>query len=260
MIDIIKAEEVFSKFVNRYDVTDEKVLLKIRHTYGVVNSSKMLTEKLKLSEEDSNLSELIALLHDIGRFDQASQSLKIYDNADRTLFDHAEQGVRILFDDGMIRDFIEDDSYDQIIKTAIINHNKIKINDGLSEKELLHSKLIRDNDKIDNFRVKQEESFKVLLGTDDLDIIENEVVTESIANTFLNGKLIDTSKTVTCLDRWLGYIAFIFDLNFKESLEFVKENDIINKMFGRINYKNEETIKTMNTLKKFAIEYVNSKV
>ena len=53
---------------------------------------------------------------------------------------------------------------------------------GLSEKELLHAKLIRDNDKTDNFRVKLTESFKVLLGTDDVESINNEKisVTENI--------------------------------------------------------------------------------
>mgnify|MGYP002852163988 CR=1 FL=1 len=260
MIDIIKAEEAFKRFVSNYDVDDEKVQLKIRHTYGVVEASKMLSTRLKLSEEDANLSKLIALLHDIGRFDQASLCKKIYDNADRALFDHAEQGVKILFDDGKIRDFIEDDSYDSIIRVAILNHNKYKIEEGLTEKELLHAKLIRDNDKIDNFRVKQEENFKVLLGTDDMDAIENEVVTKGVADDFLNGLLVDTSKTVTCLDRWICYIAFIFDLNYKESLEYVKENNIINKLFERINYKNKDTIETMGRLQKFANEYVNNRV
>ena len=49
----------------------------------------------------------------------------------------------------------------------------MKIEDGLDERSLLHSKIIRDADKADNFRVKEEEKLEnVLFMAKDLDEIE----------------------------------------------------------------------------------------
>ncbi len=259
MIDIIKAEKAFKEYLKEYDTESEKVALKVTHTYGVVKASEYLAKQLNLNEEDTNLSRLIALLHDIGRFEQSKANNDVYDNADSTLFDHAIYGCKVLFEDGMIRRFIEEDKYDCIILKAILNHNRIAIEEGLSEKELLHAKLIRDNDKTDNFRVKLTESFKVLLGTDDIKKIENEKISDDIYETFMKKSLIKYGDAQTSLDRWSAYIAFIFDYNFDESLMYLKENDLVNKCFDRINYKNPDTIAKISKMRKLALNFIEEK-
>ena len=253
MIDIVKAEKVFKEYLKEYDTESEKVALKVTHTYGVVKASEYLAKELNLSEEDTNLSRIIALLHDIGRFEQSKANNDVYDNADSMLFDHAVYGCKVLFEDNMIRKFIDEDKYDNIIYKAILNHNRIAIEDGLSEKELLHAKLIRDNDKTDNFRVKLSESFKVLLGTDDIEYLENEIISDEIYHTFMNKTLIKYGDAKTPLDRWSAYIAFIFDYNFDESLRYLKNNDLINKCFDRINYKNPDTIVKISNMRNLAL-------
>ena len=259
MIDIVKAEKAFKEYLEEYDTSSEKVQLKITHTYGVVKASEYLAKELNLNEEDTNLSRLIALLHDIGRFEQSKASDDVYDNADQDFFDHAIYGTKILFENNMIRKFIEDDKYDNIIYKAILNHNRLEIEDGLSSQELLHAKLIRDNDKTDNFRVKLTETFKVLLGTDDENKIYNEVISDYIYNTFMNKSLIKYGDAKTCLDRWQTYIAFIFDYNFDESLRYIKENDLVNKCFDRIKYNNPDTIEKIKNMRKLANDYVEEK-
>lgn len=259
MIDIEKAELAFKEYLKDYNVNDEKVALKIRHTYGVVKASEYLAGAIGLDEDDTNLSRLIALLHDIGRFEQSKASSDVYDNADKNFFDHGEYGVKILFEDGLIRNFVEDNSYDNIIKVSILNHNRLAIEDGLSERELLHAKLIRDNDKLDNFRVKLEESFKVLLGTDDMEKVSNELISENIYQDFLSKRLIVYGDVKTDLDRWISYIAYIFDFNFSESLEYLRDNDLINKNFDRIEYKNLDTINKINKMKVLAKDYVDER-
>ena len=259
MIDIVKAEKVFKEYLKEYDLDSEKVALKVTHTYGVVKASEYLAKELNLSEEDTNLSRLIALLHDIGRFEQSKANNDVYDNADSTLFDHAVYGCKVLFEDNMIRRFIEEDKYDNIIYKAIWNHNRVEIEEGLSEKELLHAKLIRDNDKTDNFRVKLTESFKVLLGTDDVQAINNEKISDDIYNTFMKKSLIKYGDTKTCLDRWSAYIAFIFDYNFDESLKYIKENDLVNKCFDRINYEDPDTIAKISNMRNLANSYIAEK-
>lgn len=72
--------------------------------------------------------------------------------------DHAAFGVQLLFEEGKIRDFIQEPKWDSIIRTAIARHSDFKL-DGISdERELLHSRLIRDADKLDNCRVKLNDS------------------------------------------------------------------------------------------------------
>ena len=66
--------------------------------------------------EDENLAKLIALLHDIGRFEQ----IRLYHTfSDKDSINHAEFGAKLLFEDGLIRKFVETDKYDKIIKNAI---------------------------------------------------------------------------------------------------------------------------------------------
>ena len=141
MLDINNAEKQFKEYLKNFDTENEKNKLKIVHTYGVVKASEYIARDLNLSEEDIYLAKLIALLHDIGRFKQ----IKLYDNFIDNMEnnDHADYGVKILFEENLIRKFIEDDKYDDIIYKAIFNHNKYKIEEGLNEKELLHAKLVK---------------------------------------------------------------------------------------------------------------------
>lgn len=259
MIDIVKSENEFKKYLEQYDQNDEMVKAKIVHTYDVVNCSEILAKNLKLSQEDAELSKLIALLHDIGRFEQASSNAVLYDKAELVM-NHALYGVKVLFEDGLIRNFIQTDAYDNVIYKAIENHNKLKIEDGLNEKELLHAKLIRDNDKTGNIVRNRVRDFKVFLGTNDLDILENEIISYQVFEDFMNKKTIDIKHRKTALDRWIGCIAFVFDYNFKESLQYLYDNNYINELFDRINYKNPDTKNKIEIMQKFANEYIEEKI
>ena len=73
MIDFKFAMNAFQQYLKDFDSKYGKNELKIRHTYGVVKSSEYIANKLNLSLEDVELAKLIALLHDIGRFEQIKQ-------------------------------------------------------------------------------------------------------------------------------------------------------------------------------------------
>ncbi|MBO5141416.1 MAG: hypothetical protein J6C46_00165, partial [Clostridia bacterium] len=55
----------------------------------------------------------------------------------------------------LITKFIDTDKYNNVIKKAIENHNKKQIEEGLSDKELLHAKIIRDADKKEKKQKKE---------------------------------------------------------------------------------------------------------
>ena len=159
----------------------------------------------------------------------------------------------------MIRKFIKTDKYDNIIKTAILNHNKYEIEEGLSENELIHSKLIRDADKMDIFRIRINKEYKTIFNTQ-LDEIENTLISYEVYKDLLDNKSILISKTHTYIDKILIIIGFIFDFNFPYGLKYIKENNLINKLLDKNNYKNKDTIKKINVIKEHLHTYLENTI
>ena len=227
MIDIEKAKLAFKDFLEEYkDKSNLGFELKIVHTYHVAENAKKIAQELNLSKEDIELAELIGILHDIGRFEE----LKITKELNSVKFDHAGHGSEMLFEKCMIRKFIEDNQYDGIIKKAIENHSKLKIEENLDERTLLHSKIVRDADKIDNYRVKKDEKVEAIFPkrVNKKEDMEESKLSDKVYNTVLDKKCVDIHDRVTPLDFWVCILAFTFDLNFDVSYKIVKENDYIN--------------------------------
>ncbi len=211
-----KAQLAFEEYMKNYDLTNPLILLKYKHTYQVVELMSELAFRLNLSKDDMILAKVIGLLHDIGRFEQIKKYNVISDK--KTNMDHAEYGYHYLFLEHHIKDFgvLEDTLEASIIGKSILNHNKYKIEDNLTKRELLFTKMIRDMDKVDIFRVlalKNHEVFKA-------DEVSSDVLKEFSLNHEINNHLIksETDKTVSRL-------AFVFDINFNESFDILVQTD-----------------------------------
>jgi len=256
MIDIEKAKQAFEEYLKDYDVNDGKIKLKVTHTYHVVDYSEYIAKELKLSEEFIDLAKLIALLHDIGRFEQ----LKLFDDyKDERTMDHAEYGYMILFEQGLIRKFIDDDKYDNIIAHAIRNHSKYTLTNDFSEDELLHCKIIRDADKLDNFRVKETEKFEDI-GRISEEGLSNGLISDEVYEEMINRKQVLKSKIKTELDFWVSIVSFTFDINFKCSFKYLKETNYINIVIDRIDYKNQETKRRVEEIRKATNNYIDEQL
>ena len=251
-MDLRKAKKAFKEYISEYDISNEKIKLKVVHTYGVVEAAEFICRNEKLSEEDTELAILIALLHDIGRFEQ----LKKFNSFDDKKFDHALFGVKVLFEDNLIRKFIDGDKYDTIIRKAIENHSRFKVPDGNTERETLHINIIRDADKLDNFRVKKYEKIETLFDISEEELGQQEI-SEKIMNCIKNHDLIFHDDRKTCMDMWVSYLAFIFDLNFKSSYMFVKNNDYINSNIDKVKYTNIKTKISMEEIRKNMLAYID---
>ena len=251
-----KANEYFKEFISRFDNSDDKISHKIAHTYYVVENAKYICEGLGLDETDTDIAMVIALLHDIGRFPQAIE-MKTF-REDITSFDHATLGVKILFEQNEIRNFIDTDEYDDIIRVAIANHsNYILDTTGFTEKEILHSKIIRDADKIDTLRSKIVDDVYTMANIYPEEI-ENSLITDIVFDTFMNEKTILRTDRKTAIDIWVSYIAFIFGLEFSCSLKLVNEKDYINQLVDRFDYKLDKD--KMNQIRNKALDYLKRKV
>ncbi len=259
MIDIKKAKIAFKDFLKQYDNKEHvSFKLKVVHTYHVAENARKIAEKLNLNKEDIELAELIGLLHDVGRFEE----LKITSELNSVKFNHAMHGSKMLFEQGMIKNFIEDRQYDEIIRKAIENHSKLEIEKGLDERTLLHSKIIRDADKLDNYRVKIEEKIEAIFPTrvNKKEDMEQSLLSDKVYDAVLNKKCVDIHDRVTPLDFWVCILAFTFDLNFNVTYKIVKENDYINILVDRFDYKDKETKSRMENVRIIINKFIDEKI
>lgn len=77
---------------------------------------------------------------------------------------------------------------------------------------------------------------------------------------FIQHKCIMLSDRKTLIDYWVCVIAFIFDLNFDISLKYVKDNNYIDILIDRIEYKNNDTKQKMEQIRICAKEYIEKSV
>ena len=129
------------------------------------------------------------------------------------------------------------------------------------EQELIHSKIIRDADKLDNFRVKETEHFKnIFPGKYNPDTLEYEVISDKIYEDILKHKCISITDRKTQIDFWIGIIAFIYDLNFDVSLKYIYEKNFVDILIDRIDYKNLDTKEKMEIIRRDAKEYLRNRI
>lgn len=244
------AREIFESYLNAYDRTDDKVRLKIVHTYGVVGQTANIARRMHLSQEDTELAKLIALLHDLGRFEQ----LRRFDSFEPDTMDHAAYGVQVLFDEGMIRKFVVEDTWDPIIRTAIAKHSDFKLSGISDARALLHARLIRDADKLDNCRVKLSDATETFLDASPEEIGAQEISPKIYDAIFRNACILSADR-VTAMDYWVSYVAYFFDINFRESMDIVLENDYISRIIRRIPYTDPKTAEQMEEIETHVMQY-----
>lgn len=254
MIDLSHARASFDDYLNQFNREDDKIKLKIVHTDGVVRCSSDICRRMAVNEEDARLAELIALLHDIGRFEQ----VRLYDSFEPGVMDHAAYGVELLFGERkLIRKFVKEDTWDPIIRQAIARHSDYSLGDGLTSRELFHARLIRDADKLDNCRVKLEDPLETFAGGT-AEEIGAQKISPKVKADVLAGKCIRSSDRVTLMDFWVSYVAYFYDLNFRESLDIVEEQDYVRRIVGRIPYSAQETEHAMEEIERALTAYVQT--
>ena len=247
------AKEQFEKYLNGYDRNNDKVRLKIIHTYGVVHDMTEICKRMHLSEEDTELARIIALLHDIGRFEQ----LKRFNSFEPTTMDHAAYGVKVLFDEGMIRQFIPESTWDTIIRTAIARHSDFMLDEITDPRILLHARLIRDADKLDNCRVKLNDDLLVFMEASAEEIGSQEI-TPIIYDTVFKNHCIYSPDRITKMDYWVSYVAYFFDINYRAAFDIIEEHDYLNKIINRIPYSNPDTRQKMENIRTHLAEFIHT--
>lgn len=281
-IDRKKVKNVFKKYTDNYDISDEKIKLKVDHTYRVAALSERIARSLGLGDDDTNLAWLIGMLHDIGRFEQ----LKNYGTfSDAESIDHAHYGVELLFEDGLIEKFasenaakdlkgtkdlketaVKSESEEKetkeiseldILRKAIWNHSAYRVEEGLSDRVKMFCNIIRDADKIDILKVNYDVTLEVIydVTTEEL---KNSGVTDQVMKAFMEHHAVLRSLKKTPIDNLVGHAALVFELVYNESFKIVKEQGYIEKMLSYVS-DNQDTVKKFeimrNDMNKFLAEH-----
>lgn len=259
MIDIEKAKQELINYVKAQRIDHPSAQRKLDHIMRVTEISKELATDLKLTKEQIQLAEIIGLLHDIGRFKQyqildsnvgfiASEIIK--------KFSHGEAGVEILKKDNYIRQYVQEDKYDNIVYTAVYEHNRYELSKELTDEKKLFCKIIKDADKLD---LIYEGAFIYWQKPEDVQEIEAGKLSKEMLADFYQEKLADSTNSVSRTDQILRFASYVFDIHFPYSFKVLRKNDHLSQMIDRFDYQLPETKEEMMKIKKIAKEYVNRK-
>lgn len=223
-IELIK--EKFDDYVKSYDMDDHMIALKYYHSYRVMDLCAMIAKENNFDEDDMNIALLTGLLHDYARFEQWTK-YKTYN--DIKSIDHGDLAVLKLFDNNEIVEFCTQKEYYDEIYDAIKYHNKLYIPNDLSEHNLKMCQLVRDADKLDILYLYTID--KTLLLEDDKEI------SEEAKKLFFSNKPLNREVIKSLNDKILLSLAFIFDINYDYSFKYIKEHQLIEKIFNQIENK-----------------------
>ena len=232
-IDRKQASEAFEKYTARYNAQDEKVRLKIEHTWRVARLCETIARSLGLPEEETDLAWLIGLLHDVGRFEQ----LRHYGTfIDAESIDHAQYGAQLLFgseaaETGGIRSFAADPSEDALIHTAVAWHSAYRIPDGLDERTARFCNILRDADKIDILKVNVDFPPEEIYNVSAQELRSCQVSPEVMA-AFYEEHAVLRSLKKTAADHLIGHASLVYELVFPVSLRIVEEQGYLEQLLS----------------------------
>lgn len=225
-IDRARAQKAFADYTAHYNAADAKVKLKIDHTCRVAALCARIAQSLALPPEDVDLAWLSGILHDVGRFEQ----LRRYNTfIDAQSVSHAALSVAVLFDEGRIRDYLDDAGADALLRTAVEWHSAFRLPEALDDRTRLFCQILRDADKIDILRVNVDVPLEEIYNTT-TEELRNAAVTPAVMDSFYEHHATLRSIKRTPVDHVVGHISLVFELVFPESVRIVKEQGYLEKL------------------------------
>nr|MBP3258920.1 HD domain-containing protein [Bacilli bacterium] len=239
-----EAMQEFVRYAKLFDLKNPDIMRKFHHTFRVVEYAKDIARSEGLSDRDVILAMKCALLHDVARFRQ----FKMYNTyVDAKSFDHGDEGARILGTNKFVNRYTKDADEQKIIIKATRNHNKFQVEDGLTERELLFTNIVRDADKLD---IMMEQG----------NTINGKFILNPLYLRPFQEKRLYKNKAVTGeYEVTMRTMAFIYDMNFKYSYEFIKENNIINDKVELL-MSHSTSLGIFEYLAKICNEYVDERI
>ncbi|MCF7910966.1 MAG: HD domain-containing protein [Candidatus Cloacimonetes bacterium] len=204
------------------------IILKIEHSQRVVADIIAIGKALGLSGDKLYLAEIIGILHDVGRFEQ----YKRYGTySDAKSLDHAKFGVGIIREKKILLEMPERER--ELVIKAVLYHNRLRLPVDEQPEILFFSRLLRDADKLDIFKVVTDYYAERHLGrneTLELDLPEAGEVSEIVYQAVAGRKEVDFKQIRNLNDFKMLQAGWVYDLNFVPAIRFFRERGYLAKL------------------------------
>jgi hypothetical protein len=224
--------EYVETFGNDQSDIRENILLKKKHTKRVCGEILRIGRSLGISGESLRFAEITALFHDVGRFEQYVRYRTFVDHKSEN---HAALSVRTLMDNGVLNCL--NDSIKDLAYRVISYHNRPFLPDVETDTCLFYTKLLRDADKLDIYRVltryyrRSDDSSNSAI---ELELPDTPEISDKVYEAVTNKKIVDIRHIQTFNDFKVLQIGWIFDLNFQPTLDAVISRNYINDIYGAL--------------------------
>ena len=245
----------FSNYVQTFKhgdkVFQENIALKEKHTMQVCKEILNIGEQLGLNDDELRLSEVIALFHDIGRFEQYVR-YKTY--ADHESENHAELSVRILKENEVLDQF--DKSIQTLILQTILYHNCFALPEGETNTCLFFSRLLRDADKLDIWKVVTDyyhQNDGKRNGILELGLPDTPGFSDEVYQDLMNERIVDIKHLKNLNDFKLLQMGWVFDVNFEPTFRCIKSRRYV-EMIGDVLPESREIQKIIDVIKLYLLK------
>jgi len=248
-ISISNFESYIGSFTELTENQKRNFEIKKDHSLRVADLILFLSKKLDFSEEQTQVAFLCGLLHDIGRFKQLLE----YDTFhDEKSVDHADLAINII-EEGTFLEHIDAAKRNSVL-LAIQNHNKFKIQDGLSDPEMMYAKLLRDADKLDILKVLSDyysSRNSTPNHTLTWELPKGSVVSANVSKEVLAGKMVSKKNITSEMDVKIMQLSWVYDINYRPAIEYLLNYRYLENIYKTLP-KNDMVIEIYRKIKVFA--------
>jgi len=219
------SREWFRGYVRRFKSgnadSDGNIVLKEEHSIRVCLEISSIGKEIGLHEDELRLAEIIALFHDIGRFEQYARYGTFADSAS---VNHAELGVQVLQEAGFLGGL--DQSTQSLVLRAVRYHNLPALPEEEAEPCLFFCKLLHDADKLDIWRVvtdyygRKDDQRSVSL---ELGLPDTPGISEEVYQALVHGRVVRNTDLTNLNDLKLLQMGWVYDVNFGPTFARIQE-------------------------------------
>ncbi len=208
------AIDLFNEYVKQFDLKEKAIERKYEHSFRVMECAKEICLLEEFDEEETKLSLLGALFHDIGRFIQWTE-YQTYE--DSKSIDHGDKGLEIL-KDSLINKIDLNNEEQQILLKTVELHNKKYVPENMNKEIKKIVDVIRDADKIDIMNTQMNE-----LTSNEKYILNQEIMDNFLKEELVNNEFVNNSATIL-----VSQLGYVFDINYRASFKIIYSSEIIN--------------------------------
>ncbi len=207
---------------------DRNIILKEEHTYRVCDEIKFIGRDLGLDEAELVFAEILALFHDVGRFEQYRR-YKTF--VDRDSVNHAQLGVEILKSEHVLERLTGPER--NLVLSAIAWHNRADLPEDAEDTLLFFARLLRDADKLDIWKVVTTYYSRHASGSNpalELDLPDTPGISDGVYQDLMAGHIVYTQHLGNLNDFKMLQMGWVFDLNFTAACRRLEQKGYLEKI------------------------------